>query len=309
MEAMINKIKNKWTFTDLIFILYFSLTPFAQVLLPFNFLLEHWLPIYFVSFFIASMPYVGKLKAYIIRVVISLFLCILVAKTFLGNFHGYFFVFILVYIKILIIPATLGFITASLYKRTEDKLFKNFISNNVKNISVLSVIAVAVFFFINKTEDKDLLLNEVNKRLSLAKNIASFYGKNKTIDLNNIVAIDTGVIDGIYNRSNDGILTHGYNGKIEIVIDSYGVSLIYHDIPHEEVCHWFYFMNSPSTYGFRDIYVDEKSIKTPTNSMAMENKKKELCYSGIDVVKVRYTASYSELEKASEFIKKMDLHN
>ncbi len=117
-----------------------------------------------------------------------------------------------------------------------------------------------------------------------------------------------GVTDGIYNRSNDGILTHGYNGKIEIVSDSYGISLIYHDIPHEEVCHWFYFMNSPSTYGFRDIYVDEKSIKTPTNSMAMENKKNELCYSGRDVVKVRYTASYSALEKASDFIKTMDLH-
>ena len=62
--------------------------------------------------------------------------------------------------------------------------------------------------------------------------VKSSLGDKELFDINNTHLIDVDKGDYVFVPELISTL------KLEIVSDSYGVSLIYHDIPHEEVCHW-----------------------------------------------------------------------
>lgn len=290
------KDKQKWI--DGLFILYFALAPIAQQFLPNDLILEYWFPIYFTSYFVFSFPYTSKPKRFCVLVVVSFAFSIFISKVMFGNAHGYFLVFVLVYLKFTIIPSLLGFVAAKNYKKL---LEKNLLSSTNKivmlAISPILLVIGGVGFISISIFNGNFLHDEINKRSDLAKNIASYYQKTKIKNLNTSDAIELGIIKPLYEVSDEGALTHGYNGEIQIISNVDGISLIYKNIPKGKVCHWFYFMNTPSPYGFRDIYVNGISTKTKSNTAAMAKKDKEVCYGDKETVTVEYFATYSELDK------------
>jgi len=293
--------KNPNKFHNILFIGIFSLTPVAHLYLPHNFLLDNWLIIFLPLFFIAAIPYVREAKKFAILVLISIIFSILIFKLIVGNPYGYsiFLILIFVYLKLLIIPSAVGFFLARFY---HDFILKHLSNKKQYLINIGLTLSIGIFlttFYSYQTSNTSKLVGEVDKRLELAKRIAIFYEKYRIHDLDTKKVIESGLIEGLYIPKNNN-LHHGYDGNIIISSDKTGISLIYNDIPGGEICHWFYYMNSPN--GF-DTYVDDKSTKTDSNVIAINKKDKELCRSGQKLVNVRYTSTYKELLNAAASIR------
>lgn len=291
--------KDKQKRLDGIFILYFALAPIAQFFLPNDLILEYWFPIYFMSYFVFSLQYTSYPKRFCVLVVISFAFCVFISRAMFGAAHGYFFIFFLVYLKYTIVPSLLGFVAAKIYKYL---LEKRLLSSAKKT----SLLALAPFLLVTggvggisiSIFNANYLGDEVIKRLDLAKNIASHYQKTNIKDLNTSNAIELGITKALYKVSDEGVLTHGYDGEIQIISKVDGISLIYNNIPKGKVCHWFYSMNSPYIYGFGDTYVNGISTKTKTSTAAIAKKDKEVCYGDKGRVIVEYFATYNKLDKA-----------
>lgn len=288
---------------DFLFVGYFSLTPIAILSLPNNLVLDNGFQIFLVSFFFASLPYVDKPKAYVYRVLISLLSAstIGVATTVLAvGLTGYEIFFVLVYVKLFIIPSVIAFVAALVYH----KIIRNRISleSRVKmELSGLALTSVlGIFILAMQSSEKTDLTAEIHKRLELAERISSYYAHNQKVDLDTEKAMKLGLFEGLYSTMNNQPV-NSYGGSISISSNPEGVSLAYKGIPGGDPCFWFYYMNSPSTYGFSSTYVDGVSTKPGLYTIDLKKEEKELCRSGQKSVSIRYFAPYESLKRTISF--------
>lgn len=283
-----------------IFIVFFSLATLAQYVVPDNIVLQYWFPIFSILFFIAAFPYLDSPKIFITLVLISWISSFIVAKLFLGHFYGYDVIFILLYLKIFSISSATGFISA--------KFFAYYLEENLLNRkkiiilggSAVSLLVAVITFITFDVSAVDKLKVEVRKRMLLAKNITLHYGRTSNKNISNKVIIEQRLIKDLY-VANEETLTHGFNGDIKVISDINGISLIYENIPEDEACYWFYFMDSPSTYGFDDTFINGVLVNSRINYKSIENGK-ELCFSADNNVTIRYAASYNGLKRSLKFI-------
>jgi hypothetical protein len=295
MGSIINK-----SVRNLFFVAFFTLVILSQFFVSNNIVLNYWFPIFCILFFIAAFPYLDFPKTFITLALISWISSFIAAKLFLGHFYGYDVIFILLYLKIFSISSATGFITA--------KFFSHYLNKNLfnkKKVLVLGGAAVSLLVAITTFITSDVsvankLKIEVKKRIELARNITLHYGQTSNKSINNKVIIEQRLIKDLYSAKEETI-THGFNGDIKIVSDINGISLIYENIPEGEACYWFYFMDSPSTYGFDDTFINEVLVNSRINYKSIKNGK-ELCYSTDNNVTIRYTASYKGLKRTLKFI-------
>ncbi len=166
--------------------------------------------------------------------------------------------------------------------------------------TAISLLVAVTTFIIFDVSSEEKLKVEVRKRMLLAKNITSYYGRSSIKNINNKVVMEQRLIKELY-VANKNTLTHGFNGAIKVISDINGISLIYEDIPVGETCYWFYFMDSPAAYGFDDTFVNNVLVKSRVNYKSIKNGK-ELCFSSENKVTIRYTASYQGLTRALELM-------
>jgi len=206
---------------------------------------------------------------------------------------GYLIIFLIFFAKILIESAVLAYLLSFVYQKVTITLTSKKSSNRV---NVIIAVILAVFIggkYSYETASHTLLSDELRKKGKLLNKISESYGVDWTSDLNTQKAIQIGIFDSIYSVTNNTI-SHGYGGSIEILTDTRGVSVIYHDIPSKEIAFQFYYTLMS---GLTDTYVDEKSTKTITHSKEIEKRKRELCYTGKKSVTVRYTTAFGNLKK------------
>lgn len=295
MDSIIHKnVKN------FIFVVVFSLATLAQYVVPDNIVLHYWFPIFSILFFIAAFPYLESPKTFITLVLTSWISSFIVAKLFLGHFYGYDVIFILLYLKIFSISSATGFITAKFFAYYLEKNLLNRKKIFILGGSAFSLLVVAIAFITFDVSAVDKLKVEVRKRMLLAKNIALHYGRTSNKNISNKVIIEQRLIKDLY-VANEETLTHGFNGDIKVISDLNGISLIYENIPEGEACYWFYFMDSPSTYGFDDTFINGVLVNSRINYKSIVNGK-NLCYSADNNVTIRYTASYKGLKRTLKYI-------
>lgn len=293
-----NEIINK-NVMNLIFIAFFSLAILAQYIVPNNFILHYWFPLFSVSFFIAAFPYLNSLKLFITLVVTSWISSFIIAKLFLGQFYGYDFIFIFLYFKIFSVSSITGYLTAKLCAYY---LEKNLLNRN-KLISgggvVVSLLMIVIIFIFSGISSDNKIKEEINKRLELTKNISVYYNQSQNRNINNQIIIQQKLIKDLYSAK-DGTISHGYNGDITISSDYIGISLIYEGIPEGEACYMLYFSDSPEIYGFNDIFVNDKLVQSRINYKNIKNGK-DICYESDSEVTIRYTGSYADFVQASKY--------
>ena len=281
--------------------MFFSSTPLLQLILPYGIFSGIGLLICTIAFFIASLPYINKPVAFSLRVMISVFLSLILARIIVKEYHGYGFLLALVNILMIVSPAILGYALAWFYKKTFESIPFLTYPINLQPIVIITIGGSLFLFIAIDIVDTRKMESELRKRYKLAENITLYYGKfnnaikirRGTIQLTTKVVIEKGLANNIYTPK-DGSLTHGYDGNIIVSNDEKGISLVYKHIPSEDVCHSFYYVNVP--LAFNDVYIDDLSTKTAGNSTAIDARDEVLCFSGKDYVTVRYFATYESLE-------------
>lgn len=284
---------------NFIFIAFFSLAILAQYIVPNNFILHYWFPLFSVSFFIAAFLYLDSIKLFITLVVISWISSFIIAKLFLGQFYGYDVIFIFLYFKVFSVSSITGFLAA---KFCAYYLEKNLLNRNKVILgvgSMVSLLMIVMTFIFSDISSGDKVKEEVNKRLELAKKISVYYNQSQNRNINNQVVIQQNLIKDLYSAK-DGTISHGYNGDITISSDNIGISLVYEGIPKGKACYMLYFSDSPKIYGFNDIFVNDELVQSRVNYKNIKNGK-EICYESDNKVTIRYTGSYADLVQASKY--------
>lgn len=285
---------------NLLFVAFFSLAIVAQYIVPNNFILHYWFPIFSISFFVAAFPYLNSVRVFITLVVTSWISSFVIARLFLEHFYSYDVIFILLYFKIFSISSITGFIAAKLCAYYFEKNFFNG-SKVILGGSLVSLMAILITFIFFNISSENKIKVEIKKRLQLAKNISVYYNQSQNRNINNQVVIKQHLFKDLYLVQEE-IIRHGYNGDITISSDNIGISLVYEDIPRGEICYMLYFSDSPKIYGFNDVFVNDKLVQSRTNYKSIKNGK-EICYASDNKVTIRFTGSYVELKQASKFFK------
>lgn len=285
---------------NLLFVVFFSLAIIAQYFIPNNIVLDYWFLIFGILFFIAAFPYLNSFKIFITLVTISWIASLILAKLIFEQFHGYYFVLVLLYFKVLFVSSVTGFIAAKVCVYYVSK----YLFNNNRLIiygggSALLLAFTTTFIFVNFSSGRTIQ-QEVINRLQLAKKISLYYNQSNNKHIDNQVVIEQKLIEGIY-LAKGGIISHGYGGDITISSDDLGISLVYKDIPKGEACYMFYFSDSPRVYGFYDIFVNDELVRSHINYKSIKNGK-EICYASDEKVTIRYTGSYADFEQASKYL-------
>jgi hypothetical protein len=152
--------------------------------------------------------------------------------------------------------------------------------------------------------EPQVFTSELFKRSEYLKRIMLALNKGQLEDFTDQELIDLDLGNGLYTYD-QGKVIHGYGGMVEIEKRGEKIYVLYSNVPAENTCYEFYFINDPKIYGFDESWIDGRlesyADKIGSTSERVEEFKQEVCYHGKQSVNIEFSGDVSNIQSKAVF--------
>jgi hypothetical protein len=123
--------------------------------------------------------------------------------------------------------------------------------------------------------------------------------------------IDNDLGRDIYTYRN-GEIIHNYGGQVYMKKDGNTLSLIFEKIPKGQECYYFYWMNDPEIWGFKETYIDgvleTYNLAGSKNwNPIFEEFKQRVCFNDKDSMTIEFRGDVNEIKQKAVYRKRSEM--
>lgn len=205
---------------------------------------------------------------------------------------------------IFIIPALIGmivFTSVVLKFRSKMRTF------TFKVLLIISIILLSATIA-RRTHNYNYEHLESSSKTQFFEATSRYLTEHGSENFSQAALIDSGSLKGIYEIKKD-IIINKYGGTVSINLLGDVVSVVYTQIPAKDPCFAMYFISSPSSFGFEEIYVSGVNIgKVFKSTSEIEDTKQQVCFSSSEPKTIEFRGRVQKIRQLTEKLKTMDSH-
>lgn len=151
----------------------------------------------------------------------------------------------------------------------------------------------------------------IAKRDEFIRRVMFALEEGKIVNYTSKELIDNDLGKDIYTYQN-GEVIHNYSGRVYMKKDGNMFSLIFEKIPKGQECYYFYWMNDPYIWGFKETYIDgvleTYNLAGSKNwNPIYEELKQRVCYDDKDSMTIEFRGDVNEIKQKAVYRKKSEM--
>ena len=151
----------------------------------------------------------------------------------------------------------------------------------------------------------------IAKRDEFIRRVMFALEEGKIVSYTSKELIDNDLGRDIYTYQN-GEVIHNYGGRTYMKKDGNIFSLVFEKIPRGQECYYFYWMNDPEIWGFKETYIDgvleTYNLAGSKNwNPIYEEFKQRVCYKDKDSMTIEFRGDVNEIKQKAVYRKKSEM--